>query len=701
MRDPSTFQLVAAALQFIPGLVWAVMALGHWRVLSLRRPGSTLFRLLLAVTACAAVHYGLFTLFALIPGQLGGERKSLLGALLDVDGVAMIATGRHLAYLWPLHAAPPTRGWLTRNYGASVLVGTLAVLTNLEVLPGAIWGRLLYAVYTVFLVTMAILTVRDFRRLMARVPRRPGRLGDARRIDGVLAVLGFSCAVASHVAPLAYGTTGYALLMGGGPQAAAAWMYGLHAAGGLALALPFAVRDLADVSRMYLTALAMLTAAGAVYLGAPLVRERVADAELRRLVDVAAVLGLVVVLVPGRRWVHELIDALVLRRRRRTWEELQRKFGTLTPELGAEECCRRALAELARTFQFGSAAIALRDGEWVVHGPFPTERLAAVWPRGAALDALPSLSLGIGGLRELPVALKEALVESDVVWATPIISPRQRWGTLFVTPGRLGVPFTLADVEAGEPLSGQLALVLDGTELLARAVAVERSLAHAEKLAAIGELAARIAHEIRNPVTAARSLAQQLARASASADDAEPAALILTELERVERQVAALLRFARQDEFRFDAVSLDDLVRATVETFRPRLESAGVDMQLALAGSVVARADRERLRQVLINLFENALDALAGVPAPRRLAVTLGSTNGTATLRVTDNGLGAPADALPQLFEPFFTQKAHGTGLGLAIVKRTVEAHGGRVTAEPGREAGLAVTIELPLGDAL
>ena len=116
--------------------------------------------------------------------------------------------------------------------------------------------------------------------------------------------------------------------------------------------------------------------------------------------------------------------------------------------------------------------------------------------------------------------------------------------------------------------------MLDGAGLLARAVAVERSRAHAEKLAAIGELAARVAHEIRNPVTAARSLAQQLAREPASPLNAEHAGLILSELERVERQVAALLRFARREEFQFAPVDLGELARATVERSRTRLEAS-------------------------------------------------------------------------------------------------------------------------------
>jgi len=281
------------------------------------------------------------------------------------------------------------------------------------------------------------------------------------------------------------------------------------------------------------------------------------------------------------------------------------------------------------------------------------------------------------------------------VWATPIISPRQHWGHLFVTGGRLGVSFTLEDLAAGEALSAQLALVLDGAELLARAVAVERSLAHAEKLAAIGETAARIAHEIRNPVTAARSLAQQLCREPSPFG--EEHALILAELERVEHQVAALLRFARREEFTLEPVDLGELVRTTIETYRPRLAERAIALALDLPAGVVARADREKLRQVLVNLIENALDALGTTGGTRRLALAVGGVNGSATVRVTDTGPGVPAAALPRLFEPFFSTKSSGTGLGLAIARRTVEGHGGRIEAAPTAGGGMTFRLELPL----
>jgi signal transduction histidine kinase len=101
---------------------------------------------------------------------------------------------------------------------------------------------------------------------------------------------------------------------------------------------------------------------------------------------------------------------------------------------------------------------------------------------------------------------------------------------------------------------------------------------------------------------------------------------------------------------------------------------------------------------VLVNLIENAIDALATAEGDRRLGVAVGSVNGSATLDVTDSGPGIPPDALPHLFEPFFSRKPTGTGLGLAIVKRTVDAHGGRIEIGSSANAGTRVQVELPLG---
>ena len=160
--------------------------------------------------------------------------------------------------------------------------------------------------------------------------------------------------------------------------------------------------------------------------------------------------------------------------------------------------------------------------------------------------------------------------------------------------------------------------------------------------------------------------------------------------------MAALLRFARREEFHFEIVDLGELVRATVEAFRPRLEAAGIAVELHLSRRATVHADRDKIRQVLINVIENAEDALGSVSRIRQLSIGVGSVNGTATIQVTDNGPGVSATTLPQLFEPFFSLKPNGTGLGLAIAKRTIDAHGGRIEALT-TGGGMTLRVSLPI----
>jgi signal transduction histidine kinase len=317
-----------------------------------------------------------------------------------------------------------------------------------------------------------------------------------------------------------------------------------------------------------------------------------------------------------------------------------------------------------------------------------------VWPTGAAVERLPSRAFGFYALRE--PELREAMAGAKVSLVVPIRSPRRTWGYLFIAERLLGrTTRGEHNIRTLEAFADRLGLVLDSAELLSRALAVERSLAHAERLAAIGELSARIAHEIRNPATAARSLAQQLLREPTPF--ARELEVILAELERIERQVSALLRYARRDEFCFAHVDLGRLLRATADDFQSRIESAGVSVSVDGDDAVTARADAEKIRQVLVNLIENALDALTGAPEPRRLILRAARENGTARLFVTDTGRGAPAEVIERLFEPFFSLKEHGTGLGLAIARRVAEAHGGTIRARSPGSGGMTFELALPL----
>jgi signal transduction histidine kinase len=681
------FNLVTAALYLVPTLVWGIMARQLWSYRRARRPaaGSPVPRNALFMSAVAATFL-VHAAWSLVPVELQRNELGAVGVLhllVGVTALVSLALGLHVLRLTPVPEEPPS-AWVTPVYVWTAL--TLLAMVPLHVLGGA-HPRVAMASEVIVSATAALLAVLcawHALRLARPGPFGPESAGEVRRPDVVLVVAGLLAATVVFLVLVAAGAR---------PLADVAFEAGV----GVALAAPWTLRMLGIVVPEFLVSVTLPLAAGAVALGWVALVPRVAPA-FHSLLDFAALLALAVVVVPGQRWLRAAADRLVLGRSRHQLAALQTFLHTLSPELGAVECCRRALAELTRVRNLRGAAIILRDGEVVVHGAFNLAPLLRVWPRGSAADALPARSFGTMELRELPLALREAMVEANVgLGAAPILSPRRRWGHLFLNTGLLGGFYREDDLDEFQAFVAQLALLLDGAYLLARTVAVERSLAHAERLAAIGETAARIAHEIRNPVTAARSLAQQLAREPGAAHAAEHG-LILAELERVERHVAALLRFARHEELRLEAVDLGEMVRATVATFRPRLEADRVALALEVADGVVARVDREKLRQVVINLVENALDALGEVPADRRLSVAVEGSNGTAGVRVTDSGPGVPEGALVRLFEPFFSLKPTGTGLGLAIVQRIVEAHGGRIDATPIPSGGMTFGVELPVG---
>jgi signal transduction histidine kinase len=604
--------------------------------------------------------------------------------------VAAVCLFRHLVHLAPVAAEPPSPAWLAANYGSAVLL--LVVVGAPPPLPpeGAAHEAPHAAVIAVsaYVGIMLALGFLEGVRHARRGTWRPGSLGELRSWDLMVGLM---------VVPILGGAMLLAPFHADRPVGHSTWSAFFHGLMGLVLVVPFLARFPGPAARLLLTAATTLAAAAVAWVGVRALVPAPEGVEVRRLVGLAAVLGLALALVPGRALLRGAVDRVVFHRSRRERARLQELLHALSPELGVLECCRRTLAELVRIVPYRGAAILLtQDGRAVAQGAIALAPLERAWPTGEAANRLPAHALVGTELRELALPLKEALIEAEVVVVFPVISPRRRWGHLFATVGPMGALFDQDDVQAMEAFVGQLALVLDGADLLARTVAVERSLAHAERLAAIGETAARIAHEIRNPVTAARSLAQQLAREPASPFAAEHT-VILGELERIERQVAALLRFARHEDFRFTPVDLGQLVRGTVHDLRSRLDEARITVDVDAADGVVARADRERLRQVLVNLVENAVDALRDADGDRRLVLAVGTTDGRATVRVTDTGPGVAAEDLPHLFEPFFSRKADGTGLGLAIAKRTLDAHGGRIEAasEPG--AGTTFRLEVPL----
>jgi signal transduction histidine kinase len=204
-----------------------------------------------------------------------------------------------------------------------------------------------------------------------------------------------------------------------------------------------------------------------------------------------------------------------------------------------------------------------------------------------------------------------------------------------------------------------------------------------EKLASLGVLAAGVAHEIRNPLTAIKAwLFMHQRKLQPGTQESEDAEIVGKELDRLERIVKDFLLFARPSDPQLETVSADQPLRAVRELLAPQLERSHIQLTLENSARVQIKIDRQQIKQVLINLVQNAAESigehgtvtLRARSGRKRLA---GRDTEVVILEVGDTGKGIPPEVEKRLFDPFFSTKETGTGLGLCIAARIVEKHGG------------------------
>jgi PAS domain S-box-containing protein len=231
------------------------------------------------------------------------------------------------------------------------------------------------------------------------------------------------------------------------------------------------------------------------------------------------------------------------------------------------------------------------------------------------------------------------------------------------------------------------------SDITARKLAEEK-LAQQAALARVGQMAAVVAHEVRNPLAGIKGAVQVLMSRRAAGDSEVPVMRdIVGRIDSLSERINDLMLYARPRPPRLSHIELRPLISDAVTIVRR--DPAGQSIDIVIDGDdVSASVDDELIRATILNLVLNAAQAMAG---HGRIAVKLGKSGNFAVIEVRDTGPGIPLDIRNQVFEPFFTTKARGGGLGLPIARRTAELHGGSLALECPDTGGTVVTMMLPL----
>ena len=336
-------------------------------------------------------------------------------------------------------------------------------------------------------------------------------------------------------------------------------------------------------------------------------------------------------------------------------------------------------------------------------GVVAVDRVLTVRMANQAAGAILGTDLGSATGRSLPelAASNERLGQFVAAIAVRFASGREEWREqldLDSHAGRRTLMCACTPLPGEDSDMGYVIVFDDITTLL-----------QAQRDAAWGEVARRLAHEIKNPLTPIQLSAERLRRRllpNLKEPDAEildrATHTIVQQVETMQQMVNAFSEYARAPEMRITRFSLNQLVTDVADLYRSQDPRAVIHLLLDDKLESL-EADRGRVRQILNNLVTNALEALDGVTSPTLEITTRLESGGDASyavVTVCDNGPGFQRELLGRVFDPYVTSKPKGTGLGLAIVKKIVEEHGGRIDADNRSEGGARVRVVLPVKDS-
>ena len=234
-------------------------------------------------------------------------------------------------------------------------------------------------------------------------------------------------------------------------------------------------------------------------------------------------------------------------------------------------------------------------------------------------------------------------------------------------------------------------------EDLTRVRQMELAVRQSEKLAAVGQLAAGIAHEIRNPLTGISGSIELLSQGSETVEDKKLKKIIMKEIDRLNNLITEFLDYSKPEKVPVDPVNVSQLIEDILKSdvYKSQLPES-LQVQMDIEENLKIRGDKDKIKQAFLNIFVNSVQALSGVASPQ-IKVRVRKVNQIVDLAVVDNGCGMTDAVKSRMFEPFMTTKPKGTGLGLAMTHKIIQMHNAQIFVDSEVGRGTEIHVHFPL----
>ena len=421
------------------------------------------------------------------------------------------------------------------------------------------------------------------------------------------------------------------------------------------------------------------------------------------LVESALILALVFMLQPFQTKVGDWIDRFFYMERVRFRTKLSEFSRTLTELVNLDEVAKTTVHFITQTLHVDSVVFFFLKNEVNEYRPnFGTPlhdemKYSSQHPFVKRIESN-RRAVDLEHLRESEGEVEEIddLIKKGWVVVAPIFLKEKLLGFIVLGKKRSEKDYTVEELELLEAFSNQTALAISRALIYRDMSLKDKQIMQAEKMAAIGELAAGIAHEIRNPLGIITGSAETVRKHADRKIREEMTNYILEESKRINGLINTFLDFARPKEPKLVSCDLSEVLEKTLLLLSPQAKTLGVEIKKEIPQKLLqVSIDADQMRQAFTNLGVNALEAM---PQGGVLKVTmLENAQGKIMLRFSDTGNGIPKEVQAKVFDPFFTTKEGGTGLGLSIVHRIITQHGGDISVEGEEGRGSIFTISLPL----